>query len=187
MSILISVRPVESSSDVDCDNVATAIDVAFLEGDSWFKKEGCKHRCPNGGKDIKDLLCDKHGTFGTTFLLAQEGEDSSKVLGAVRVDWNASGLGHFGMLGVPAANAGRGVGKALVAAAVQYLTEKNQTKLEMPVVATKNERLVQWYEKQQFQCIGELFPFPVPDIVLEEFQGTIMMTKMSRALTCMHS
>ena len=174
----INIRPINPSSTTDHDGVAAAINVAFVEGDSWFKKPECQDRCPDAST-IVDILT----TPTSTFLLAED-TNTNMILGALRVDWNdETKTGHFGMLGVPTSNAGQGIGKSLVAAAINYLKEeKHQVDCSMPVVKTNNERLVSWYEKQGFECTGETFPFPVPSIVLEEYKGTIDMIQMRRKL-----
>ena len=175
----LSVQPIDHTSDSECDQVAAVIDLAFVQGDSWFKKEGCKNRCPTG-KSIKDLISTPTTNDGTTFLVARL---DGTAVGAVRVDWTSdTNIGHFGMLGVPVGNGGKGVGKALVAAVIEFLGAKQQTLVSMPVVMTKNDRLIKWYEKQQFKCIGEPFDFPAPEIVLEEHKGKIIMIQMRRDL-----
>ena len=172
------VRSSNPDSDEDCAGIAAAIDVAFVEGDSWFKKNNCKHRCETGDT-IKSILT---AETCSTFLLAEN--QDGKILGALRVDWNEeTNIGHFGMLGVPSANAGQGIGKALVAATILFLKdEKSQTEIQIPVVATRNERLIAWYEGQGFKCIGDIFPFPAPEIMLEEYVGKIDMVQMRREL-----
>lgn len=177
MSSIINIRPINPSSTADHDGVAAAINVAFVEGDSWFKKPECQDRCPDASTivDISNLPT-------SSFLLAED-TNNNEILGALRVDWNDdTKIGHFGMLGVPTANAGKGIGKSLVAAAINYLKEKQQVELTMPVVKTNNERLVSWYERQGFECTGETFPFPVPSIMLEQYKGTIDMIQMRRKL-----
>ena len=175
----IQVRPIDPTSSSDLDGCAAAIDTAFVEGDSWFKKDDCKHRCGNGGQDIQDILAEATSSF----LLAED-TATDTIVGALRVDWNNdTKVGHFGMLGVPSASAGKGIGKSLVAAMAAFLKdEKGQNEISMPVVSTNNERLVAWYEKQGFQCIGEKFPFPVPEIMLDEYRDTIDMIQMRRVL-----
>jgi ribosomal protein S18 acetylase RimI-like enzyme len=174
----ILVRPINPETTSDLEGVASVIDTAFVEGDSWFKKPDCYHRCPNT-QSIADILNEPTSSF----LLA-ENSTTGEIVGALRVDWNdTTKVGHFGMLGVPAANAGKGIGRKLVASMVEYLKEeKQQVKVSMPVVFTNNDRLVKWYEQQNFKCQGEKFPFPVPEIVLEEYKGTIEMIQMAREL-----
>ena len=111
--------------------------------------------------------------------------NAETLLGACRVDWDlATGVGHFGMLGVPPRHAGRGIGRAIVRAVKQFLkTSKAQTSISMPVVYSRNERLVRWYERLGFTQVGDLFQFPVPDIVRAEYAGMILMQQMQCSLT----
>ena len=51
----ILVRPINPETTSDLEGVASVIDTAFVEGDSWFKKPDCYHRCPNT-QSIADIL-----------------------------------------------------------------------------------------------------------------------------------
>ena len=115
----INIRPINPSSTTDHDGVAAAINVAFVEGDSWFKKPECQDRCPDAST-IVDIL----STPTSTFLLAED-TNTNMILGALRVDWNdETKTGHFGMLGVPTSNAGQGIGKSKIRKVVRAVKKQ---------------------------------------------------------------
>ena len=188
----VAVRPVRPEDAADCAAAARVINQAFVDGDSWFKKPGTEIRLRRGGEDVAEVL--RGG--GSTFLVAEappppregaaDGAGGGLVglVGGVRVDWDdATKSGHFGMLGVPAAVGGKGVGSLLVQESLAFLRRKGMTKVSMPVVATRNQRLLDWYQQRHgFSPVGELTEFPVPSILREECVGKVLMQQMQRDL-----
>ena len=168
----------ELRHDTERQRVADVIGDAF-EYDAWFKKDGEPRRLAGGADEVAKIVSGGRSTF-----LVAVAEDET-CLGACRVDWDPdTGVGHFGMLGVPPRNAGRGVGRAIVRAVCEFLkVHKAQTSISMPVVFSRNERLIRWYEKLGFHKVGDLFQFPVPDIVRAEYAGMILMQQMECSLT----
>ena len=112
----------ELRHDTERQRVADVIGDAF-EYDAWFKKEGEPRRLAGGADEVAKIVSGGRSTF-----LVAVAEDET-CLGACRVDWDPdTGVGHFGMLGVPPRNAGRGVGRAIVRAVCEFLkVRKAQT------------------------------------------------------------
>lgn len=174
------IREINSDDSAELQGVADAIADAF-ECDAWFKKEGEARRLSGGEHDVRKIISEKTSTF----LVAVTPGAAGGVLGAVRVDWDMeTGVGHFGMLGVPKRNGRRGIGRCLVRAVSDFLRSiKRQQIISMPVIFSRNERLIEWYQQLGFHKVGDLFQFPVQSIVRSEYVGMILMQQMECSLT----
>ena len=123
--------------------IGLIINTAFVEGDSWFKKSEFHIRFDQEGDRMRQYITSTRST-----ILVAETEGNDKILtGAVMLDWKDH-VGHWGALSCPRIYGRRGVGKSLVKAAIEFFRSRSQiTKIEIIVLATKNERLIAWYEK----------------------------------------
>jgi hypothetical protein len=127
----------------EAGQIGLVINTAFVEADAWFKKPEHHFRFDQKGDRMRQFISDEHSTV----LVAETEGDEKILVGAVTLDWKG-GVGHWGALACPKVYGRRGVGKGLVTAAIGFFRSNPQTtKIEIIVVATKNERLVAWYEK----------------------------------------
>jgi hypothetical protein len=83
------------------------------------------------------------------------------------------------MVSVPSKNGGRGIGKHLVAGALRHAVALGALSIEINVVPTKNPRIVPWYERQGFECVGEEEPAYWTFVMKEECIGQVMMQRMT--------
>jgi len=65
---------------------------------------------------------------------------------------------YLGLLSVSPELQGAGLGKELLAAAVDYARENQCTRIHMTVISARHE-LVAWYERQGYERTGETEPF----------------------------
>ena len=123
--------------------IGLIINTAFVEGDAWFKKPEFHIRFDQKGNSMRKYITDAHSS-----ILVAETEGQEKILiGAVLLDWKGN-VGHWGALSCPRIYGRRGVGRTLVKSAIEFFRSRPQiTKIEIVVLATKNERLIAWYEK----------------------------------------
>jgi len=159
--------------------VSLVVNTAFVEGDAWFKKPEYHLRFDTAGKRMTQLIEQENSKI----LVAETADDSKQLVGAVLLDWKDT-VGHWGALSCPRKYAGRGVGSKLVQAAIEFFQSiESIERIEIPVLSTKNERLIAWYEKRHgLKPIEGEYDFVAPNIVLDEHKGKIKMISMERSV-----
>lgn len=69
---------------------------------------------------------------------------------------------YLGMFSVSPTAQGKGIGKRLLNAAVEYAKEQHCSLIYMTVI-TAREDLIAWYERNGYQRTGKVLPFPVDE------------------------
>lgn len=115
-------------------NHAYVVEAPFIQGD----------RVTTG--DIRDTI----STPGSSYLLAEDPE--SRIIGALKIELNGK-RAHVGPIAVEPSHQGRGVGKALVAAAEEYGRERGITHLDLCVMSFR-PTLPGFYESLGFEMTG---------------------------------
>lgn len=69
---------------------------------------------------------------------------------------------YLGMLSVSPLIQAKGIGKQLMAAAIDHAKQQNCTSVFMRVISVRHE-LIAWYERQGYHKTGETEPFPADD------------------------
>jgi ribosomal protein S18 acetylase RimI-like enzyme len=110
-----------------------------------------------GSHDISALI----GDNATTVLVCR-GPIPPALIGCVAVEMNGPDRCTISMLAVaPTLQAG-GLGRALLAAAEAFATERGVTTAKITVVEQR-ESLIAWYERRGFRRTGKLEAFPYGD------------------------
>ena len=94
----------------------------------------------------------------TIFLKYTDGDD---LLGCVRLDKHGEKL-YLGMLTVAPQTQGKGIGKALLAAAEEQASKLGCHTIYMTVISVRAE-LIAWYERHVYKNTGEKKPFITED------------------------
>ena len=105
--------------------------------------------------DVAELLAEQ----GSRVLICRTRED--ELAGCVYLKVEGDRL-YLGMLSVWPALQGAGVGKKLMAAAMDYARERRCAAIRITVISVREE-LIAWYERQGFWRTGEMEPFHVGD------------------------
>ena len=112
----------------------------------------------DGVRSDEDLLTEAIKTPNTVLLKYVEDD---KLLGCVRLDTHGNKL-YLGMLTVSPGQQGKGIGKALLAAADQEALRQDCTSIYMTVISVRAE-LIEWYERHGYVRTGERKPFKTED------------------------
>ena len=213
MSVAFRIREVVAGDVLGASEV---IRTAYLEGDAFYKKEECRFRVDLAGEAVRAMLDPEHQ--GVLLVAvgggAQDGDGGGDiVMGAVHCEWPSAAEGgtipgwaergcrrvwSFGMLAVPARGGGRGVGRALVSAALARLRQQKaavaaaggvdgSAEVEIDVMVTLGNRprnLLGWYGGQGFgkrgaeaHCWWQMFGVVHPD-----WEGKVMVQRMGQPL-----
>jgi ribosomal protein S18 acetylase RimI-like enzyme len=89
------------------------------------------------------------------------GWEREELTGCVYLKKEAEKL-YLGMLSVWPAKQGTGVGKALMAAGMEYARKQGCKVIRIMVISVRAE-LIAWYERQGFRRTGEVEPFHAGD------------------------
>jgi len=84
------------------------------------------------------------------------------LLGTVWVDPKKDGVWHLGLLMVRPDQQNRQLGRALLAAAEEFVKERGGRRISMSVLHVRNT-LIAWYERRGYAATGETQPFPYED------------------------
>jgi ribosomal protein S18 acetylase RimI-like enzyme len=116
-------------------------------------------------------------------------DQADDILGTVCLELKSSEL-YLGMFAVSPAAQGLGIGKALMAAAVQFALANHCKQITITVISTRTA-LIQWYERQNYRPTGKFIKFDdleskfgdpkVEDIQLMEM--SLSLSSASRATT----
>jgi hypothetical protein len=205
------------------------IATAYGEQDSWYKKPTYKNRVDLKGDRVRGLLAEETGVLlvavddknddknddDSTASLAKQRQKTGALLGAVHVEWPSAAQGgipghpqttqlwSFGMLSVPRRNAGKGIGRALVAAAEARLSTVAKSKSAsssqsssasadtasqlitidvMETLGPRRRNLIEWYRQQEYVEAGAATPAWWSFAVADHLQGTIMVQRMTKEL-----
>ena len=101
-------------------------------------------------EDVGELLQELGGVILT-------GWELDELTGCVYLRKEADKL-YLGMLSVWPAKQATGVGKALMAAGMEYAREQGCKVIRITVISVRAE-LIAWYERQWFRRTGEIEPF----------------------------
>ncbi|KAI8066871.1 acyl-CoA N-acyltransferase [Gongronella butleri] len=102
-----------------------------------------------------------------------------RVVGTVQMrhDPEAPGEAEVGLLSVDHAYQSKGVGGKLVRMCMDEMRRLGNKKAVMHVLEVREE-LLAWYEKKLgFQRTGELFPFPMPELLIDKNINFIVLKK----------
>jgi ribosomal protein S18 acetylase RimI-like enzyme len=103
--------------------------------------------------NIRELMEDKNAVI---LKCMQENEN---IIGSVYLQQQNDKL-YLGMLTVSPELQGSGIGKKLLAAAIDYAKKMNCVFIFMTVISVRRE-LIAWYERHGYKKTGEVRPFPV--------------------------
>lgn len=112
----------------------------------------------DGLRSDEPLISDALNDPDTTFLKYME---DGELLGCVRLDKHGNKL-YLGMLTVSPRMQGKGIGKALLAAAEEEALHQGCTAIYMTVISIRTE-LIAWYERHGYLRTGERKPFITED------------------------
>lgn len=112
----------------------------------------------DGARCDEALLTEALADPKTTFLKYVEDD---RLLGCVRLDKHGDKL-YLGMLTVSPRTQGKGVGKALLAAAEAKASALRCLTVYMTVISVRTE-LIEWYERHGYKRTGEKKPFITED------------------------
>lgn len=84
-------------------------------------------------------------------------DENEQILGSVYLEVKGSQL-YLGMFSVSPVLQGKGIGKALLAAAEIHAKKLNCDKITMSVIRNRTE-LIEWYERRGYVFTGEIQPF----------------------------
>ena len=98
---------------------------------------------------------------GPTIILVAKQADA-ELLGCVALTPADSGQWYLSMLAVNPATQTGGVGKAIMASAEQFASERGATSVKISVINLR-EALIAWYERRGYQKTGQTEAFPYHD------------------------
>lgn len=84
-------------------------------------------------------------------------DENEQILGSVYLEVKGPEL-YLGMFSVSPVLQGKGIGKALLAAAEIHAKKLNYDKITMSVIRNRTE-LIEWYERRGYTFTGEIQPF----------------------------
>jgi ribosomal protein S18 acetylase RimI-like enzyme len=113
----------------------------------------------DGSRTDAELLAAELADPSTTVLLA---EDNAGPLACCAVTDLGGGGAYFGMFAVRPTDQGRGTGSALLSAAEEHARTGGATRLEMTVIAQRDE-IIAWYARRGYRPTGARRPFPYGD------------------------
>lgn len=129
---------------------------AAYRGDS--SRKGWTHEADLIGGDVRtddNNVSEVMDIPGSVFLKYLD-EDGS-LIGCVNLQNQGSNL-YLGMFSIKPEIQGKGLGKALLAAADEYAASLGITRIKMTVISVRAE-LIGWYNRNGYLPTGELIPF----------------------------
>ncbi|MBS1948471.1 MAG: GNAT family N-acetyltransferase [Bacteroidetes bacterium] len=102
---------------------------------------------------LEKLISDVNGTI-LKFV-----DDQNRIIGCVNLQKHGLKL-YLGMLTVSPELQGGGIGKKMLAAAIDYASQHQCYAIYMTVISVRHE-LIAWYERHGYKKTGEKKPFPV--------------------------
>lgn len=121
--------------------LAHTINIAFIQGDAYFKLPSKRSRLDSERK-LVEMMQNEDVFF--------YGEREEVVVGCIRVDLR---LGSFGMVSVPERFGRKGVGKELVGRAEQELRGRGWARVEITVVNVRTG-VIDFYERLGYEKTG---------------------------------
>ena len=116
----------------------------------------------SGDRTTADLIrAELAASPGATYLKWLE-SGSEVLLGCVWLEQLDQGEWYLGSLATAPALQGAGLGKAILAAAEQWVRERGGLSIRMSVVNVR-DTLIDWYLRRGYRLTGETEPFPYDD------------------------
>ena len=110
----------------------------------------------------EDLLREDLAAKPDGHLLTYRDDPDGVLLGTVWVDPKKDGVWHLGLLMVRPDQQNRQLGRALLAAAEEFVKERGGRRISMSVLHVRST-LIAWYERRGYAATGETQPFPYED------------------------
>ena len=115
-----------------------------------------------GTRLTESLLREEIAAKPTGFLLTLKDEQTSTLLGTVRLDPKESCVWHLGLLAVRPDMQAKQLGRAILAAAEGFAKQRGARRIHMTVLHVRAP-LIAWYQRRGYRLTGETEPFPYGD------------------------